>query len=190
VQTELDLVSTFANTARAAEAHVSVTTNDAEARTCVADILRREGARLVMVSPGAAAPPWSIGAETTGGARAVTRSPARSDRDELLAAGAGITVAAHAIADIGTLVLCASDGDHRLDSLVPPVHIALLRASAIVPDLEVAFARFAADRRFERHSAVTFVRGPSRTADIELQITIGVHGPRALHIVVLDDRRS
>jgi len=184
----MDLLDTFVRAASAAKADVLVATGAADARARVSDILRLEGVRVVMVSPDAAAAPWSLGRQAMDGAKVVTRSAAHNDRDELLAAGAGVTVAAHAIADTGTLVLCASDGDHRLDSLVPPVHVALLRASAIVPDLEVAFARFAADRRFERHSAVTFVRGPSRTADIELEITIGVHGPRAVHIVVLDDR--
>ena len=114
--------------------------------------------------------------------------PVESFKERLFAVDAAVTSAAGAVADTGALILRPTGAEPRLMSLVPPVHIALLRASAIVPDLEVAFARFAADRRFERHSAVTFVRGPSRTADIELQITIGVHGPRALHVVVLDDR--
>jgi L-lactate dehydrogenase complex protein LldG len=118
----------------------------------------------------------------------VVRSPAHNDRAALLEADAGVTVAAYGIADTGTLVLCASAGDHRLDSLAPPAHVALLRASAIAPDLETVFARFADDGRFARHSAVTFVRGPSRTADIELQLTIGVHGPARLYVVVWEDR--
>jgi L-lactate dehydrogenase complex protein LldG len=88
------------------------------------------------------------------------------------------------LADTGTLVLCSSPGDHRLDSLLPPLHIALLRARDILPDLPALFDRLAAERSFEAHSAITFVRGPSRTADIELTLTVGVHGPEKVRVIV------
>jgi len=93
-------------------------------------------------------------------------------------------LAAYGLADTGTLVLCSSAGDHRLDSLLPPLHVAILRARDIVPDLAALFDRLAADRRLDKHSAVTFVRGPSRTADIELTLTVGVHGPGRVRVVV------
>ena len=186
---ETDLIDTFTRAATAADAVVSVVPSPAAARDRVAEVLRACDARLAMISPDAAAPPWACDATLdTPSTRLVIRSDAHNDRHELLAADAGVTVAAYGIADTGTLVLCASPGDHRLDSLAPPAHIALLRAGAIAPDLEAAFAQFAADGRFARHSAVTFVRGPSRTADIELQLTIGVHGPGRLYVVVWDDR--
>jgi L-lactate dehydrogenase complex protein LldG len=179
----------FTRAATAADAVVSVVPSPAAARDRVAEILRTCEARLATISPDAAAPPWACDATLdVPSTRLVVRSPAHNDRAELLEADAGVTVAAYGIADTGTLVLCASPGDHRLDSLAPPAHVALLRASALAPDLEAAFAQFAADGRFARHSAVTFVRGPSRTADIELQLTIGVHGPARLFVVVWDDR--
>ena len=55
-----------------------------------------------------------------------------------------------------------------------------------MPGLTDLFAQLARERRFAQHSAVTFIRGPSRTADIELTLTIGVHGPRRLYVIVLD----
>jgi L-lactate dehydrogenase complex protein LldG len=184
-----NLLDCFARAATDAQAVVSVVPSPGAARDRVAAILRADTSRLATISPDAAAPPWACDATLEApGTRVVIRSPAHNDQAELLAADVGVTVAAYGIADTGTLVLCSSPGDHRLDSLAPPAHIALLRASALVPDLEEAFARFAADRRFERHSAVTFVRGPSRTADIELQLTIGVHGPGKVYVVMWDDR--
>jgi L-lactate utilization protein LutC len=185
------VIDAFARAAIAAEAAVSVVPTPLAARDVVAGILRACDARLVAVSPDAVEGPWEVDAALdVQPARVLVRSNALNDRADLLQADAGVTVAAYGIADTGTLVLCASPGDHRLDSLVPPIHVALLRASSLVPDLDAAFARFAADGRFARHSAVTFVRGPSRTADIELQLTIGVHGPGRLYVVVWDDRSS
>jgi L-lactate dehydrogenase complex protein LldG len=181
----IDLVETFTRAATDAQTVVSVVPSPDAARARVAEILRAEGARLVTVSPDAAAPPWVCDATlATGGARLMTRAPGDNDRDTLMTADVGITVAAAAIADTGTLVLCASPGDHRLDSLAPPIHVALVRAATLVPDLDAVFAQLTAGGGFERHSAITFVRGPSRTADIELQLTIGVHGPGKVYVVV------
>jgi len=183
------MIETFARNAAEAQAVVALVRSPDEARTRVADILGDARAHLVIVSPDAAGPPWSCGDTlASAGVRVVTRSATHNDREDLLSADAGVTCAAHGLADTGTLVVCSAQDHHRLDSLVVPIHVALLRASAIVPDLRSVFSSFAADSRFERHSAITFIRGPSRTADIELTLTLGVHGPGTLHIVVLDDR--
>lgn len=185
----MNLIDAFIRNATDAQAGATVVRSPDAARARVAGILRDVGARLVMVSPDAVAPPWSCDATLAPvGARVVTRSATNNDRAELLAADAGVTLATHGLADTGTLVVCSSPHNHRLDSLVVPIHIALLRASDLLPDLPSAFATLAEDERFERHSAVTFIRGPSRTADIELQLTLGVHGPGKVHIVVLDGR--
>jgi L-lactate dehydrogenase complex protein LldF len=187
--TSWDLVDTFARAAAQADAIVAVARAAAEASRIVAEALDCERARLVTVSPGAMTLLRPVkDAAYDGGTRVVTRSETLNDRGELLTADAGVTVATLGIADTGTLVLCASPADHRLDSLLPPVHVALVHASALVRDLPSAFARLAGEDWFARHSAVTFVRGPSRTADIELTLTIGVHGPRKLYVIVLDDR--
>jgi len=67
-------------------------------------------------------------------------------------------------------------------SLVPPVHIAILDASRIVETLGEALALLRKDD--EISPAVTFITGPSRTADIELTLAIGVHGPRELYVII------
>ena len=94
----------------------------------------------------------------------------------------GITTAQAAIADTGTLVLDSADERHRLVSLVPPVHIAIVNASQIFASLAEVLSFLQKDKTVS--PAITFVTGPSRTADIELTLAIGVHGPQQLYVIV------
>jgi L-lactate dehydrogenase complex protein LldG len=94
----------------------------------------------------------------------------------------GITTAQAAIAETGTLVLDSSHERHRFVSLVPPAHIAIIRASQICRTLAEVLTLLRKDK--EVSPAVTFITGPSRTADIELTLTIGVHGPQALYVII------
>jgi L-lactate dehydrogenase complex protein LldG len=87
-----------------------------------------------------------------------------------------------ALAATGTLAQDASDPRLRLVSMLPETHIALVRTAALLPDLECLLVR--ADPRRARY--LTCVTGPSRTADIERVLTIGVHGPRKLVILAVD----
>jgi L-lactate dehydrogenase complex protein LldG len=93
----------------------------------------------------------------------------------------GISTAQAAIAETGTLVLDSDHERHRLVSLVPPVHIAIINASCIVETLADALTLL---QKKEISPAITFVTGPSRTADIELTLAIGVHGPQQLYVIV------
>jgi L-lactate dehydrogenase complex protein LldG len=108
----------------------------------------------------------------------------RRDRAQLFAAEAGLSTAQWAIAETGSLVLVSSEERHRLVSLVPPLHIALVPTSALLPTMAEGLRRVAASGPA---SAITWVTGPSRTADIELTLVVGVHGPRALHVVFVDE---
>jgi L-lactate dehydrogenase complex protein LldG len=94
----------------------------------------------------------------------------------------GITTAQAAIADTGTLVLDSAHERHRLVSLVPPVHIAIIDAAQIYGTLSEALNWLRSNK--EISPAVTFITGPSRTADIELTLTIGVHGPQELYVII------
>lgn len=94
----------------------------------------------------------------------------------------GISTAQAAIAETGTIVLDCTQERHRLLSLVPPVHIAIVDASKIYSTLGETLALLQAAR--ELSPAVTFITGPSRTADIELTLTIGVHGPQELYVII------
>ncbi|MCL4351956.1 MAG: lactate utilization protein [Firmicutes bacterium] len=108
---------------------------------------------------------------------------------ELLAASqVGITGAAWAAADTGTVALCASPSTGLLPSLLMPVHIMLLNQNQIQPSVSEGLKRLYQDSRKEGRMPplVKLITGPSMTADIEGQLVIGVHGPGAIGVVVYD----
>lgn len=98
----------------------------------------------------------------------------------------GITTAQAAIAETGTLMLDSAHERHRLVSLVPPVHIAIVAASTIRATLGETLTMLQNGK--DLSPAVTFITGPSRTADIELTLTIGVHGPQELYVIINQSR--
>lgn len=95
----------------------------------------------------------------------------------------GISQLDWAIANTGTLVQDAAPVDQRLVSTLPLIHIALVRSDRLVPDLPAALTKIRPDQT----NYISFITGPSRTADIERVLTIGVHGPEKLIIVFFDD---
>lgn len=96
----------------------------------------------------------------------------------------GLTIADFGIADTGTLVLQCSDEDLRLATMISEVHVAVLRAEDIYPNADAAAERLAGF--FSTADYTAFITGPSRTADIERVLTLGVHGPLDLHVLILD----
>lgn len=87
-------------------------------------------------------------------------------------------------AETGTLVSDSSAAARRLVSTLPPIHVALLYADRIVADMAAALGRLDA----RQCGFVAAITGPSRTADIERVLTIGVHGPRRLLILIIQNR--
>lgn len=102
----------------------------------------------------------------------------------------GITMAQAGIAETGTLVLEAETERHRLVSLLPPVHIAIVFSRDIVSSIGDALVHLRGNERKPMSRAITFITGPSRTADIELTLTVGVHGPKELHVIVIENSPS
>jgi len=105
------------------------------------------------------------------------------------AAVAGITGVDAAIAETGTLVMGSSrlgeanaPGRGRTVSLLPPLHIAVLRKEHIVYSALQIFQRLAG---ISMPSQVVFASGPSRSADIENDLSIGVHGPKQVHVIIV-----
>ncbi len=106
-------------------------------------------------------------------------SPAELDRFD-----GAITLGALAIAETGTIVLEGISGQgRRAATLVPDVHVCVLNAENIVTTVPEAFARLASAATLP----FTFFSGPSATADIEMTRIKGVHGPRHLHILLLQN---
>jgi L-lactate dehydrogenase complex protein LldG len=94
--------------------------------------------------------------------------------------GAGVSTAIYGLADTGSVVLSSST-EPRTQSLLPDVHVTLLREDLILPGLDELFAALGDDLP----SALAIVTGPSRSADIEQKLAVGVHGPREVHVVLL-----
>ena len=93
---------------------------------------------------------------------------------------AGYSEASYGIADTGSLVFLSSH-EPRAASLLPAVHVASVREDRIRPTLADVFAELGPNLP----SGVAVVTGPSRSADIEQILAVGVHGPGAVHVVLL-----
>jgi L-lactate utilization protein LutC len=156
-QPSLSLVNDFKRNLEAVDGHCIIVHNEAELREALTPIT--DGKK---VATSAAPPPTK----------------------DLFNYDVGITKAQAGIAETGTLVLDSAVELNRLVSLVPPVHIAILDASRIYATLGETLAMLQSGD--EISPAITFITGPSRTADIELTLTVGVHGPRELYVIIQD----
>lgn len=132
------------------------------------------------------------GATSGPAASAEAMATRRQELRNLLArADLGLSGVDYVIAETGTLVLTAQAGQMRGVSLLPPVHVAVARTSQVIATLADYLLLVQAtglDLQKQLTSCVSFVTGPSRTGDIELKLTIGVHGPGELHLVLLDEQ--
>jgi iron-sulfur cluster protein len=133
-----------------------------------------------------------FGTEAT--VEAIQHHARQSLRQKFIDATVGISGANMAIAETGTIVLVTNEGNADLTTTLPPVHIALFGMDKIVATLDDAVAVL---RMLPRSgtgqimtSYVNWITGPSRSADIEQSLTIGVHGPREMHCVILDNGRE
>ena len=116
------------------------------------------------------------------------RSLFADDSTDPAKADIGITGADFAVADTGTLVLLSGPSKPRLTSLLPPVHVSILRKETILPDIHHLFSTLGercGDNYEELCSCISFITGPSRTADIELNLTLGVHGPERTIVLIV-----
>ncbi|WP_136795970.1 LutC/YkgG family protein [Desulfosediminicola ganghwensis] len=108
-------------------------------------------------------------------------------RDKTIASFIGITVADWGIADSATLVQCTRPGMPQSTSLVPSIHIGFVRRSRILANLSEAYAMM---RRDSALNSWCFISGPSKTADIEAHMVYGAHGPKEMHICILEDTKT
>jgi L-lactate dehydrogenase complex protein LldG len=111
-----------------------------------------------------------------------------TDREELRAlcatADIGITSADYILADTGTLVLLSSQREARLISLLPPAHLAVVPRERILTGLDELLTVL--PKPAEQTSSMVLITGPSRTADIEMILVRGVHGPGHITVVIAD----
>jgi len=154
---------------------------------------------LEAVCRGVGVPAWTWPSGSFGGAGngegpgsgpSRTSSPGHDYRERCFSAAAGITGVDFALAESGTLVLSSLTEGSQLSSLAPPIHIAFYLRSQVVGSLEEVLAGLqtqlmTSDRSPAR--SIVFVTGTSRTADIEQILIRGVHGPREVHPILVED---
>jgi len=96
-----------------------------------------------------------------------------------------VTASFAAVAETGTLMLVSGPESPTRNNFLPETHVVVLRAGEIVGTYEEAWDRLRAARAMPR--VVNFITGPSRTGDIAQKLELGAHGPRRLHIVLVED---
>jgi L-lactate dehydrogenase complex protein LldG len=190
---QADLAAQFAAELARLEGHPHRCADNEEALEVIRDILIQHGATAIIA--------WDLdqialrGLDQLLAERDVQLLDGRIAGDErparlqaLEPAPVCISGADSGIAESGTLLLRSGAGRGRLASLLAPVHIAVLRTSQLVRGLGDALAAVQAQNPdvFADSSNLTLITGPSRTADIELTLTLGVHGPREIHVILLD----
>lgn len=107
----------------------------------------------------------------------------RDFRDRCFEAGFGITGVDFVLAETGSLILSSITEGSQLTSLAPPVHIALYRRSQVLASLEGVLEQ----ARMQPGRSTVFITGPSRTGDIEQILIRGVHGPRDVHAILIEE---
>ncbi len=176
-----DLVSVFRANAEGVGLQVTLSSPDALARDVAAltDRLAGKAARFkVLLEPTLFC--HTPVAEALGDTVQLV-DPSAGD-DAIFAADVGITGVYAAVAETGSLVCTSGPDQWRGLSLIPPAHIAIVRAQQIVPDLLDLFTTGLPD---SLPANLTLISGPSKTADIEGILITGVHGPGQVHVIVV-----
>jgi L-lactate dehydrogenase complex protein LldG len=155
-----------------------------EACQYAADLTKKQGGRVV------AAPGWpkkklpSLKKIFAGEGLEFLTDNLRSRANDLYT---GFTRADYGIAETGSLVLDSTSEDLRLATMLAEVHVAVLSKANLVPD-SLALQETLATRFRRPPCYMSFITGASRTADIERVLTIGVHGPQELHLLLLEEK--
>jgi len=185
-----DLVQKFKQELEALSGHVHLPGNHAEAVRMVLEISRSHGAQRILAwdeaylgLPGIATALDEAGVAIEGGhipASGESRPARLGQLDGVLI---GLTGAVGGLANTGALALINGVGRGRLASLLPPVQIALLPVQKLYPSLPAFLA--ANPEATEAASNLVFITGPSRTGDIEMTLTMGVHGPGEVYVIMI-----
>lgn len=179
-----DRIARFTQEAEAVQATVARVATGADVPAAVADYLARQNLPArVRLTPDARlrSAPWDATAI------ALDDGPAEG------ADTAGVSHAFGAVAETGTLVFVSGPDNPTTVNFLPPVHVAVVRAADVAASYEDVWARVRGELGGDDPDgpfmprAVNWITGPSRTADIELTLFLGAHGPKSLHVIVVDE---
>jgi L-lactate utilization protein LutC len=185
-----DLVQAFAAALQRAGGMPHLVSSLDQARDIVLQIVQQRDARKIALSEEALVQQLRA-ADLFPAGRYQLWSPALADsagdptaevKDPLFAADLGITGADWLVAETGSVVVSSGPLRPRSISLLPPAHIVVAAAGQILPDLYDLFSR---TEPAALPANLTIITGPSKTGDIEMTLVTGVHGPQALHVIVL-----
>ena len=180
------LLARFGAELEALRGSVLVADDEAAALKLVLALLAEQGARSALTWDWQHIPLAGLQAALAG-AGITALQPTPDNREACEAADAGISGVDAAIAATGSLVVSTGPGKGRLPTLLPPLHVALLRQEQLLPGLEDWVAQQRADglAQLGARSNYCIITGPSRTADIEKNLVLGVHGPGVLKVIVI-----
>lgn len=186
-----DPIERFAAEVRAVGGEATVVDDWPQAAAALTELLDRYAPRAVLAwqhpaldRVGHAALLAARGATLVDCAALAAQQPA-AQRDAALACELGLTGVRWAVAETGSLVVAAGPGTERVASLLPPVHVAIVGGDQVLPDLYDLFDRAAAEGLDRLPSSLVLITGPSKTGDVELRLTTGVHGPGKWHVLVV-----
>lgn len=111
-------------------------------------------------------------------------------RTKLIQSYMGITTADFCVAQSATLMMRTRPNQPRAVSLVPSIHVVIIKIDQIIESLKELYFRLKWDPKEREQgltNCMTLISGPSKTADIELEMVFGAHGPRELHVYVITD---
>ncbi len=182
----VDLVALFRSRAQAVNAVVHGPVSTHGVARAVAGIASGHGAQTFMAWEDLPIPGVAAALAAAGLSRVSEHVPEEGRKEHqigYLDLDLGVTSSVGGLAESGSVILSHGPGRARMASLVPEVHIGLLEVSAIDRTLAHWAARHA-ETAVETANLV-IITGPSRTADIEQQLNLGVHGPRHLHVMLI-----
>ncbi|MBU2635756.1 MAG: lactate utilization protein [Bacteroidetes bacterium] len=107
-------------------------------------------------------------------------------REKLSQTDAGINYAEYLIAETGSAVVVNTQSEPSYLSLLPEISIIVSKSNRVVKDMSEALNRLRTENLFDSSGCITFITGPSRTADIEKVLITGVHGPKKLYVIVIN----
>ena len=179
-----EIVARF--TERAAEYEATIhRVAETDLPSAIAQALERRGVQRLVIPPGL---PQEWVPENVETLRDAARP--RLTKEELDESDGVLTGCALGIAQTGTIVLDAGEGQgRRALTLLPDYHLCVVREDQIVGLVPEAFARLEETVKAEG-GAITFISGPSATSDIELNRVEGVHGPRTLEVLIFNPQDS